>query len=1112
MVLQMGSSLNIFNLCFDKCRKLHCLMLLVFFIFTAPVYSQMQDFELQVTTTDETCNGNGTMTFIINNGTPGSTMSYTVYKLPDETNPISVSSSNTLGSLSEGDYKIIAVQSIGQESNKQEVHTTIIKTPAPFDFEVSATNQACVEGANMIITVTEGTGAFYEIISGPVERPVQESNVFEGLPAGIYVVRVFNECGDAEVTTYTLAASPGPPAISAPSFEASVNGDCDTVTVTNTISYGEGIAITYPITIEYTITPGNGNPPTTIVQTYESGDAIALSITQTFPVDEADYSYSMKITDACNSQYQSGDMSLNPERSVSHIANIILPCGQHYLTLNVQNFVPPFTINFTESPEGFEPSVLNDTHPGPFDANGTVVYGDQETAVPEGKYVVEVVDHCGNTISYEFEIDDEIVEAVAGGSNNGCFSEFGRIAVSVPNRKIVSASIIEAPPAYEASNPLPKDVTANINSNGTVILVDMPKGEYKFIVTDECGKEHEVTALIPDFEEKGFTGSSAVSCVVGSGALRVTSGNGKLTSLTMTAAPVEFDQDLPLDVTSYIDATGVFFMENLPPGNYSFSGVDICGIEVTASVSISAGGTSGNAVTYTRNCGNFDLGLMDSGSNTFGDPPTYWLQKLIDAANDTWGHPVTGITFAEGTEPNANNSLSLVNGQTLVALEYEGTLRVVRYFENYVSPQNIKSCFGQLATFEYSDGVKVKSVYNISCYQNSNDIYVDATGLAPLHYSIISKDDAPFPMDNGNNSIFSGLVPGKYEFLVEDACGFVGTIEVDIRQLPELTNAHDPGDMLFCVEAATSSTEFDLETQTPLILENQPAALYTVTYHLSEQDAEGGVNAIPTLHTNTSNPQTIYARLVHRHISLCHDVVSFNLRISEYPVIKMKRDYILCTEDNQIVLHADSGFNNYQWSTGATTSSIVVKKAGDYWVKVGNEYDGFICETTADITVTASGPAEAWSVEIQDWTDNQNSIRINVTEGQGNYEYSLDDDFYQDEPIFTHLQPGIYTVYIRDKNGCGMVSEKLALLNYPKFFTPNGDGINEKWRLEYSWFEPEARIFIYDRYGKLITGFTPQQEGWDGMLNGKPLPSTDYWFVVYRKDGRIHRGHFSMIR
>ncbi|HYD92771.1 MAG TPA: T9SS type B sorting domain-containing protein [Flavobacterium sp.] len=53
---------------------------------------------------------------------------------------------------------------------------------------------------------------------------------------------------------------------------------------------------------------------------------------------------------------------------------------------------------------------------------------------------------------------------------------------------------------------------------------------------------------------------------------------------------------------------------------------------------------------------------------------------------------------------------------------------------------------------------------------------------------------------------------------------------------------------------------------------------------------------------------------------------------------------------------------------------------------------------------------------------------------------------------------------------------------------------------------------MFDRYGKLITGFGPNSPGWDGTLNGKKLPSTDYWFVVKRQNGKEYKGHFSMIR
>ncbi len=114
--------------------------------------------------------------------------------------------------------------------------------------------------------------------------------------------------------------------------------------------------------------------------------------------------------------------------------------------------------------------------------------------------------------------------------------------------------------------------------------------------------------------------------------------------------------------------------------------------------------------------------------------------------------------------------------------------------------------------------------------------------------------------------------------------------------------------------------------------------------------------------------------------------------------------------------------------------------------------------------------------------------------------------------MFTGLAHGLYKVFVKDLYSCGMDMQEVVLLNYPNFFTPNGDGYHDKWRIEYSTLEPHLKVTIFDRYGKVITAFGASAEGWDGTYNGAQLPSTDYWFVVTREDGRELKGHFSMLR
>ncbi len=111
-------------------------MLLVYILFTSTVYCQLTDFNLILTKTNETCLGNGSLTFTVTNQAPNSTILYKVYVLPDVTNPITILSENSLGSLSAATYKVEAVQSVGNETNRKEQTITIENKVVPFTIDI----------------------------------------------------------------------------------------------------------------------------------------------------------------------------------------------------------------------------------------------------------------------------------------------------------------------------------------------------------------------------------------------------------------------------------------------------------------------------------------------------------------------------------------------------------------------------------------------------------------------------------------------------------------------------------------------------------------------------------------------------------------------------------------------------------------------------------------------------------------------------------------------------------------------------------------------------------------------------------------------------------------
>jgi len=253
---------------------------------------------------------------------------------------------------------------------------------------------------------------------------------------------------------------------------------------------------------------------------------------------------------------------------------------------------------------------------------------------------------------------------------------------------------------------------------------------------------------------------------------------------------------------------------------------------------------------------------------------------------------------------------------------------------------------------------------------------------------------------------------------------------------------------------------------------------------------------------------TIYVRIDSN--DKCYQVGQLNLTLVSEPVLSIPDSVPVC-ENYSVTINAGLGFDSYLWSTLETTQSITVPSAGSYLVSVTQNHGSTVCSATKNFTVVLSNVAVI-STETQDWTDTENVIVVTVSSSSvGNYEYSLDGISYQDSNTFSGLPSGDYTVYVRDKNGCGIASQEVFLLNYPKFFTPNADGFNDTWAVRFSESEPKLMVKIFDRFGKFIKEINAVSS-WDGTYNGHELPSTDYWFVVTRENGKVYKGHFTMKR
>ena len=326
---------------------------------------------------------------------------------------------------------------------------------------------------------------------------------------------------------------------------------------------------------------------------------------------------------------------------------------------------------------------------------------------------------------------------------------------------------------------------------------------------------------------------------------------------------------------------------------------------------------------------------------------------------------------------------------------------------------------------------------------------------------------------------------------------------------------------------------FNLTAHAAMFKGNQTGM--AITYHTNAAEAASGINFItnPVTFRNTTNPQTVYVRM-RNIVTGCFDVTSFDIEVVELLDAGEPDDLAQCdtngdglqvfnlAENNALLQDGNAATFVRYYRTQADAQSQVnplpflYQNAAPYtsetiWGRLQN-VGGCIGHDIKSFTISVLEiPEINFTVSITDFTNHDNSITV-ILPNPENYEFSLDGENYFDSPTFTGLLPGLYKVSVRARNNCKTVDKEVVILNYPKFFTPNSDSFNDYWQVDYLFLQPKSRVTIFDRYGKLITGFNGTSKGWDGTYNNHNLPSTDYWFVLELEDGRVIKGHFSMLR
>ncbi|WP_164975206.1 T9SS type B sorting domain-containing protein [Lutibacter sp. HS1-25] len=387
-----------------------------------------------------------------------------------------------------------------------------------------------------------------------------------------------------------------------------------------------------------------------------------------------------------------------------------------------------------------------------------------------------------------------------------------------------------------------------------------------------------------------------------------------------------------------------------------------------------------------------------------------------------------------------------------------------------------------------------------------------------------------------NPSPFNNATASTVYARVENANGCYRVATVNLK----VSTTHFPigymANLSTCDSDATIDgyETFDLTLASQEIIDQFPTGQnLSVHYYRNLTDAQLEENEIlPQNAYKNQNPfsQILYVRVESEDNGDCFGIgPHLTLTVFPRPQFEVNPTEIVCLNLPPITLAPNNaqGTYTYQWfnENGDIISNqpiVSVSKGGIYTVIATS---GANCKSFPQtVTVTESVIANITQKDVTITDDSsENAISINNENnnlGIGDYEFALDNSYgpYQDSPIFNSVPAGIHTIYVQDKNNCGIASIEVSVIGFPKFFTPNNDGFNDTWHIDgvNAQFYPTATIYIFDRFGKLLTQLNASSNGWDGNYNGESLPPTDYWFSaqLIDNDGNIRekKSHFSLIR
>lgn len=323
-----------------------------------------------------------------------------------------------------------------------------------------------------------------------------------------------------------------------------------------------------------------------------------------------------------------------------------------------------------------------------------------------------------------------------------------------------------------------------------------------------------------------------------------------------------------------------------------------------------------------------------------------------------------------------------------------------------------------------------------------------------------------------------------------NSCESTQKLAIKANVVTNYLSAHDHFPPAFCNDTIANFKTINIDDYKKELITNPQD--YTFEFRNSS-------NLVVSGNTNLNIGSNIFDVKIKSALG-CYQDVKLSLTLNEKPKIDLPKEKEFC--DN-LGTELDAGFNakyTYSWNTGEISHKIKADKEQMYSVTVTTQNG---CTNSASVIVKKAKLATIQNILI---TNNNATVIMSFA---GDYLYSLDQINWQSSNKLENLTNGNYTVYVKTNLGCDLGSKSFTIFSLSNIFSPNGDGINDTWKIPGIENYPNSEIRIMDKNGNMVVNTITKGETyeWNGESGGRKLSTDSYWYQIKITDGRILEGY-----